>query len=137
MTLLCVDDDPDDLEKVLADGTDKEAPPKRIFARKITLRENLADDGDFRVRADLRLAEIAAFDERDAHRAKVVVIGVADIGVTLLACSVGVTPFNIEFKVGRLSGEWKLGHQTNCLNARQCRDSLLQLLEKEFLLLRR
>src|SRR5213596_3801719 len=99
-----VADDADDFVRPLAQRTEAETLPQRVFARKESLRKHLTDEDDFRIVAHFPRSEAAPFQKRDAHGAKIIVVDVANISVRALPGIRGRAPLNVEVKVSGLAG---------------------------------
>ena len=92
-----------DVAQRVSDGL-PETLPQWIFASEVSLLEQLADEDDFRIFAHFRLGEAAAFQQRDVHGTKIVVIGVANVRVRALPGLRSPASLDHEGKVRGLPG---------------------------------
>src|SRR5258707_14639567 len=91
----------DDFVRFLIQRSQAETLPQRVFANEEVLRKYFTDEDNFRIVVHFRLGEVAAFEQRDAHGAKIVVIDIADIRVRALSGKWSRVAFDCEREVGR------------------------------------
>src|SRR5262249_3037360 len=120
-----VADNADDFVRLPAERTREEALAQRVFASEVKPPKFVTDQDDFRIFAHIRLGEVAAFSQRDAHGAEIVVIDVAYISVRVLPGRRLRAALDFELKVSGLSGQRKLCDQADSFDAGERRHALL------------